>query len=196
MTFYCKWTKLTKLLAHPTLLCMCCVFPADTVWSSKLHLIDLAGSERVSRSGAEGDRLKEAAAINKSLSALGDVVSALQQRSSHVPYRNSKVNKQAPVRTSMITALPHGGSSHHKHVACGLVLLLSGVLAALALSRVVQYLLTAKPHLVMSVHVLLPLSRAVDAPAGGLLGGQQQDPAGGQLQVRPLGTHKYVCLSL
>lgn len=63
----------------------------DTTWSSKLHLIDLAGSERVSRSGAEGDRLKEAAAINKSLSALGDVVAALQQRNSHVPYRNSKV---------------------------------------------------------------------------------------------------------
>ena len=60
-------------------------------WRSKLHLIDLAGSERVSRSGAQGDRLKEAAAINKSLSALGDVVQALQQRSAHVLYRNSKV---------------------------------------------------------------------------------------------------------
>lgn len=62
-----------------------------TSWSAKLHLIDLAGSERVSRSGAEGDRLKEAAAINKSLSALGDVVAALQQRNSHIPFRNSKV---------------------------------------------------------------------------------------------------------
>jgi kinesin family protein C2/C3 len=47
----------------------------------------------VSRSGAEGDRLKEAASINKSLSALGDVVAALQQRNSHVPYRNSKVGQ-------------------------------------------------------------------------------------------------------
>lgn len=73
----------------------CAVTAADTSWSSKLHLIDLAGSERVSRSGAEGDRLKEAAAINKSLSALGDVVAALQQRSSHVPYRNSKVRSRS-----------------------------------------------------------------------------------------------------
>lgn len=64
---------------------------SGATWSSKLHLVDLAGSERVSRSGAEGERLKEAAAINKSLSALGDVVSALQQRLPHVPYRNSKV---------------------------------------------------------------------------------------------------------
>jgi len=56
-----------------------------------LYLVDLAGSERVSRSEATGDRLKEAQHINKSLSALGDVVSALQQRSPHVPYRNSKL---------------------------------------------------------------------------------------------------------
>jgi kinesin family protein C2/C3 len=66
-----------------------------------MHLIDLAGSERVSRSGAEGERLKEAAAINKSLSALGDVVSALQQRSSHVPYRNSKV-RNLPVHAAAV----------------------------------------------------------------------------------------------
>jgi len=58
---------------------------------SMLHLVDLAGSERVARSEAEGIQLKEAQAINKSLSALGDVVAALQAGSPHVPYRNSKL---------------------------------------------------------------------------------------------------------
>lgn len=58
---------------------------------SMLHLVDLAGSERVAKSEAEGQQLKEAQAINKSLAALGDVVSALQARSPHVPYRNSKL---------------------------------------------------------------------------------------------------------
>jgi kinesin family protein C1 len=57
-----------------------------------LNLCDLAGSERLSRSGASGDRLKETQAINKSLSALSDVFLALSQKASHVPYRNSKVS--------------------------------------------------------------------------------------------------------
>ncbi len=46
------------------------------------------GSERVDKSGAEGEMLKEAQSINKSLSALGDVIAALTQNSAHVPYRN------------------------------------------------------------------------------------------------------------
>ncbi|NWZ80421.1 KIFC3 protein, partial [Poecile atricapillus] len=59
--------------------------------TGKLNLVDLAGSERVGRSGAEGSRLREAQHINKSLSALGDVIYALRSRQGHVPFRNSKL---------------------------------------------------------------------------------------------------------
>jgi hypothetical protein len=59
----------------------------DTVLG-KLTLVDLAGSERVDKSGAEGQGLKEAASINKSLSAIGDVVAALTSGAAHVPYRS------------------------------------------------------------------------------------------------------------
>ncbi|XP_028299026.1 kinesin-like protein KIFC3 isoform X3 [Gouania willdenowi] len=57
----------------------------------KLNLVDLAGSERISKSGAEGSRLREAQCINKSLSALGDVINALRCKHSHVPFRNSRL---------------------------------------------------------------------------------------------------------
>ena len=57
----------------------------------KLNLIDLAGSERIAVSGATGPQLKEAQAINKSLSALGGVIEGLGGKKSHVPYRDSKL---------------------------------------------------------------------------------------------------------
>uniref|UniRef100_A0A674NV29 Kinesin-like protein n=1 Tax=Takifugu rubripes TaxID=31033 RepID=A0A674NV29_TAKRU len=57
----------------------------------KLNLVDLAGSERIAKSGAEGNRLREAQCINKSLSALGDVINALRGKHSHVPFRNSRL---------------------------------------------------------------------------------------------------------
>ncbi|XVF10601.1 hypothetical protein REPUB_Repub07fG0196300 [Reevesia pubescens] len=65
----------------------------NAVLRGSLHLVDLAGSERVDRSEATGDRLREAQHINKSLSALGDVVFALAQKNAHVPYRNSKLTQ-------------------------------------------------------------------------------------------------------
>lgn len=57
---------------------------------SKLTLVDLAGSERISKTDVHGEQLKEAQSINKSLSALGDVIAALGS-GGHVPYRNSKL---------------------------------------------------------------------------------------------------------
>uniref|UniRef100_A0A3Q3FIF6 Kinesin-like protein n=1 Tax=Labrus bergylta TaxID=56723 RepID=A0A3Q3FIF6_9LABR len=60
----------------------------------KLYLVDLAGSEKVSKTGAEGSVLDEAKNINRSLSALGNVISALAEGTkSHVPYRDSKMTR-------------------------------------------------------------------------------------------------------
>lgn len=63
---------------------------------SRLHLqVDLAGSERQSKTGATGERLKEATKINLSLSALGNVISALVdgKPGTHIPYRDSKLTR-------------------------------------------------------------------------------------------------------
>ncbi|XP_078695935.1 osmotic avoidance abnormal protein 3-like isoform X12 [Branchiostoma floridae x Branchiostoma belcheri] len=62
--------------------------------AGKLNLVDLAGSERQAKTGATGDRLKEATKINLSLSALGNVISALVDgKSKHIPYRDSKLTR-------------------------------------------------------------------------------------------------------
>ncbi|XP_023814353.1 kinesin-like protein KIN-14E [Oryzias latipes] len=64
-----------------------------SISTGKLSLVDLAGSERAAKTGAKDHQLKEANSINKSLSALGDVISALSADLPHVPYRNSKLTQ-------------------------------------------------------------------------------------------------------
>ncbi len=60
-----------------------------------------AGSERVARSEAAGQALREAGAINRSLAALGDVVAALQRKAAHIPFRNSRLTQaRAALRAS------------------------------------------------------------------------------------------------
>ena len=76
-----------------------------------LNLVDLAGSERLEKSGVgnDKDRLKETQNINKSLSALGDVIAALGEKGEgksdkHIPYRNSKVTLRRHChRASLLT---------------------------------------------------------------------------------------------
>ncbi|PPJ56118.1 hypothetical protein CBER1_02116 [Cercospora berteroae] len=65
----------------------------DFVCSGKLNLVDLAGSENIQRSGAENKRAAEAGLINKSLLTLGRVINALVDKSSHIPYRESKLTR-------------------------------------------------------------------------------------------------------
>ncbi|CAF0773800.1 unnamed protein product [Brachionus calyciflorus] len=89
--------------------------------AGKLNLVDLAGSERQSKTGATGDRLKEATKINLSLSALGNVISALVDgKSKHVPYRDSKLTRLLQdslggnTKTLMIAALSPAADNYEE----------------------------------------------------------------------------------
>lgn len=70
-----------------------CDLNTNKVKVGKLNLIDLAGSERQSKTGATAERLKEASKINRALSSLGNVISALAENSPHIPYRDSKLTR-------------------------------------------------------------------------------------------------------
>ena len=59
--------------------------------TNKIWMVDLGGSERVLKTKASGRRLEEGKAINLSLSALGDVINALQRKRRHIPYRQQKI---------------------------------------------------------------------------------------------------------
>jgi kinesin family member 17 len=66
----------------------------DYLRAGKLNLVDLAGSETTAKTGATGARMKEGVNINKSLSALGNVISALVEgKGKHIPYRDSKLTR-------------------------------------------------------------------------------------------------------
>lgn len=68
--------------------CACvCACGVRARWRIRACNVVCVGSERLSKTGAEGQRLKEAQAINKSLSALGDVIAALTTGAKHVPFR-------------------------------------------------------------------------------------------------------------
>ncbi|KAI0281792.1 P-loop containing nucleoside triphosphate hydrolase protein [Russula aff. rugulosa BPL654] len=65
----------------------------DRILTGKINLVDLAGSENNKLTGNDASRLQESAAINKSLSVLGQVVHALNQGASRIPYRNAKLTR-------------------------------------------------------------------------------------------------------
>eukprot|EP01051_Picozoa_sp_SAG22_P019072 SAG22_NODE_3404_length_1731_cov_3.185662_2_plen_114_part_00 len=68
--------------------------PDESTLKGKLNLIDLAGSEKVGKTGAQGQTLKEAQNINKSLSTLGNCIKALTAKAAtHVPFRDSKLTR-------------------------------------------------------------------------------------------------------
>lgn len=66
---------------------------SGAVLRGSMHLVDLSGSERVDKSEVTIDMLKQAQHINKSLSALGDVIASLAHKNPHFPYRNSKLTQ-------------------------------------------------------------------------------------------------------
>lgn len=90
-------TDMNELSSRSHMILVCCVTGTNLSTGvqtvGKLNLIDLAGSERVGKSGALDDekRFKEATNINQSLSSLGDVIHALGAKQKHIPYRNSKL---------------------------------------------------------------------------------------------------------
>jgi kinesin family protein 11 len=65
----------------------------DSIKIGKLNLVDLAGSENIERSGATGKRAAEAGKINKSLTTLGRVITALVEFRDHIPYRESNLTR-------------------------------------------------------------------------------------------------------
>merc|ERR1719262_1702662 len=97
---------------------------------SMINLVDLAGSEKAEQTGATGDRLKEGCAINKSLSALGNVIEKLADKAtgkakpgSVIPYRDSKLTRLlqnalgGSSKTVMICAISPASSNYEESLS-------------------------------------------------------------------------------
>ena len=100
-----------------------------------MSLVDLAGSERAESTGATGDRLKEGCAINASLSALGNVISALADKAMgkkkvFVPYRNSALTRLLQVKYGL---------------RCGAVLSQQLIIGAMVYSCRTRWVATVRP---------------------------------------------------
>merc|ERR1740117_751411 len=104
-----------------------CGTAAQGMKVSLINLVDLAGSEKAGQTGASGDRLKEGCAINKSLSALGNVIEKLADRATGkakktdiIPYRDSKLTRLlqnalgGSSKTVMICAISPASSNHEE----------------------------------------------------------------------------------
>ncbi|KAJ8360472.1 hypothetical protein SKAU_G00169970 [Synaphobranchus kaupii] len=105
-------------------ICNTDVAEEDHLRAGKLNLVDLAGSERQSKTGATGERLREATKINLSLSALGNVISALVDgRSKHIPYRDSKLTRLLQdslggnTRTLMVACLSPADNNYEESLS-------------------------------------------------------------------------------
>ncbi|XP_029907363.1 kinesin-like protein KIF17 [Myripristis murdjan] len=105
-------------------ICSTDVAGEDHLRAGKLNLVDLAGSERQSKTGATGERLREATKINLSLSALGNVISALVDgRSKYVPYRDSKLTRLLQdslggnTRTLMVACLSPADNNYEESLS-------------------------------------------------------------------------------
>lgn len=95
----------------------------DREYRTKLCFIDLAGSEKIRKSGVKGQNLEETKKINLSLSCLGNVVSALTTSADHIPYRNSKLTRilkdslTGGCRTSIITTCSLDKNDVHETIS-------------------------------------------------------------------------------
>eukprot|EP01064_Diplonema_japonicum_P000667 TRINITY_DN10437_c0_g1_i1.p1 TRINITY_DN10437_c0_g1~~TRINITY_DN10437_c0_g1_i1.p1 ORF type:complete len:908 (+),score=263.13 TRINITY_DN10437_c0_g1_i1:96-2819(+) len=113
--------------SHSCLITTVCCKPKDGTppVRGRLYLIDLAGSERVSKSGATGEAYKEAVSINKSLTVLGTCVYGLVNGEKHIPYRDSKLTRMLQHclsgngRTTVVITI-HPAAEHASETSCTL----------------------------------------------------------------------------